>query len=120
MSADKNPQGYLLDLLERIKRIESYSAQGRTAFLASSLLQDAIMRNFEVMGEIVKRLDKSFTETYPTIPWRRIAGFRDVLIHDYEGVSMEVIWQVIERDLPVLHQSLQALIDSLPTDEDPS
>lgn len=110
---NKDAKGYLEDLLERIDRVIEFSQDGRDAFFASKLLQDAIFRNFEVMGEIVKRLDKSFTDQHPQIPWRRIAGFRDVLIHDYEGVSLEVVWEVIERDLDTLRPSVELLLTKL-------
>jgi uncharacterized protein with HEPN domain len=109
----KTPHGYLIDLLERMDRIEAYSRQGRLVFLESELIQDAILRNFEVMGEIVKRMDKGFTDAHPTVPWRRMAGFRDILIHNYEGVAMEVVWEVIERDLPNLRSALTAILDTL-------
>lgn len=77
-------------------------------------MQDAIIRNFEVMGEIVKRLGFEFTAQYPLIPWRRIAAFQDVVVHDYEGISLELIWQTIESELPALRSHIEALIETLP------
>ena len=84
---------YLTDILERIRRIEHATDAGREAFVADVLRQDAVIRNFEVIGEIVKRLSPDLTAAHPTIPWRQIAGFRDVLIHDYEQVDIEAVWR---------------------------
>lgn len=86
MSAKKDARGYLQDLLTHIDRILTYTREGREAFSASEMTQDAVLRNFEVMGEIVKRLDKDFTAQHNHIPWRQMAAFRDVIIHDYENI----------------------------------
>ncbi|MDX2139108.1 MAG: DUF86 domain-containing protein [Chloroflexota bacterium] len=109
----KDAKGYLDDLVERIDRIVDFSAAGREEFLTSRMNQDAILRNFEVIGEIVKRLGHEFAVKYPDVPWRRIAGFRDVLIHNYEGVSMEVVWEVIENELLPLREKILKIRDKL-------
>lgn len=77
----KNPYFPVVQIFERILRIEAFSAEGRDAFIADLMAQDAIIRNFEVMGEAVKRVPDSVRDQSPGIPWRKIAGFRDVLIH---------------------------------------
>ncbi len=72
--------------------------------------QDAIIRNLEIIGEATKRLSKPLKEQYPDIPWRSIAGLRDVLIHDYMGVDLESVWNVIENDLPPLKEQLMIIL----------
>jgi len=104
---------YLNDALERIQRIETYTQQGREAFLQSALIQDAVIRNFEVIGEIVKRLSSDLRECYPQVPWRRIAGFRDVLIHDYTGLDLDEIWNVIEQNLADFKAEIQLIVQEL-------
>ncbi len=94
-------------MLECIERIESYSAGGRDAFFGSTLVQDAVIRNFEIIGEAAKRLSDEFIRAHTEVPWRRLAGFRDVLIHRYMGVDIGEVWNAIERDLAGLKGVLE-------------
>jgi uncharacterized protein with HEPN domain len=82
---NKDPRVYLAQVLERIDRIIKFTAEGQAAFFADERTQDAVIRNFEVIGEAVKRIPEVYKEKHPTIPWRALAGFRDVLIHQYVG-----------------------------------
>jgi uncharacterized protein with HEPN domain len=74
--------------------------------LAESHWQDAVVRQLEVIGEATKRLSVPLREAHPEIPWRRIAGLRDVLIHDYMGVDIDAVWQATQRDVPDLKRLL--------------
>lgn len=110
---------YLVHILERIERIERVAAEGRDAFLDSDILQDAVIRNFEVIGEAVKQLSPELKKRHPAVPWRRIAGFRDVLIHNYFGVEVAQVWEVIGRGLPELKVAVLALRNDVRPSEDP-
>jgi uncharacterized protein with HEPN domain len=90
-----------------------YTVGGREAFFASPMIQDAVLRNLEVLGEAVKGLDDSSRSRAPDVPWRRIAGMRDVLIHEYFGVDLGVIWRVVEDEVPELLLVTARLIDAL-------
>ncbi len=111
MSLD--PRLYLNDILDRISRIERYTSRGRQSFLQSQLHQDAVIRSFEVIGEAVKRLDNSLIEQQAQVPWRDFAGFRDVLIHQYERVVLESVWLFAKEDLPILKTAVLALLADL-------
>jgi len=109
----KDARVYLAQILERIDRIVRYTQRGRDVFLADSLIQDAVVRNLEVIGEAAKRIPDDYRQVHPTIPWRSLAALRDVLIHQYEGVSLPEVWQVVEEHLPRLRTSIAALLPPL-------
>lgn len=106
----KDDKLYLIHISECIHRIESYIADGRDAFLKSRLKQDAVVRNFEIIGEAAKQISGKLKESHPGIPWKRIAGFRDVLIHDYMGVDVDEVWRIVERDLPGLKKQIGSML----------
>lgn len=83
----KTDRAYLFHIRDSIGKIEAYATIGKETFMTVSHWQDAIIRNLEIIGEASKRLSKTLKEQYPDIPWRNIAGLRDVLIHDYMGVD---------------------------------
>lgn len=89
----KDSQVLIQHILESIDLIESYTAKiSKAEFLKSLQLQDAVMRRLEIIGEASKKIPARLKEQYPGIPWKRIAGMRDILIHEYFGVDMELTW----------------------------
>ncbi len=109
----KTDHAYLSHIMDSIAKIESYATVGKEEFMSLSHWQDAIIRNLEIIGEATKRLSKPLKEQYPDIPWRSIAGLRDVLIHDYMGVDLESVWNVVENDLPPLKEQLRTILTDL-------
>jgi uncharacterized protein with HEPN domain len=105
---------YLHHILESIQRIESHVAAGRDAFFASDLLQDATLRNLQTMSEATQRLSDAVKAMRPQIPWRQIATFRNVLVHNYLGIDLEQIWIVIHRDISPLKQAVTDILSELP------
>ena len=102
---------YLTSIAEALERIAHYTMEGRSAFLASTLVQDGVIRNLIVIGEAVKNLSTDLRESEPSTPWKSIAGMRDVLIHDYLRVNLEQVWETVARDLPPLGLTVRSLIE---------
>ncbi len=109
----KDPRVYLAHTLECVQKIERFTADGKRRFLRDAMVQDAVLRNFEIIGEAAKRLDDSYRTAHPEIPWRALAGLRDVLIHQYEGVDLERVWAIVDRELPSLREAITALLPPL-------
>jgi len=123
----KDPRVYLAHILECLHKIGRFTADGKDRFLQDSMAQDAVLRNLEIIGEAAKRVDDTVRQAQPQIPWRALAGLRDVLIHQYEGVDLVRVWAIVEQDLPRLTESLSALLPpfdqlerELAGDSDPS
>lgn len=102
---------YLQHVLDAIEKVERYVAVGHAEFMAASHWQDAVIRQLEIIGEAVKRISPEILDRRPDIPWRRIAGMRDVLIHDYMGVDLEAVWRVTQDDLSALRQAIEELLE---------
>ena len=114
----RNQRLLCLDILERIERIERYTADGCEAFLQSQLQQDGVIRSFEVIGEVVKRLDRSLTARFPNVSWSDFAGFRDVLIHQYHNIRIDLVWEFAQEDLPILKIAVAAMLRELGSDNE--
>jgi uncharacterized protein with HEPN domain len=109
----KDDRLYLIHVLERIARIEDYVSGGKDAFLQSSLIQDAVLRNLQTLAESTQRLSEEIKETRADVDWRRIAGFRNVVVHDYLGVDIQYIWRLVEDELPPLKHTISEMLASL-------
>jgi len=111
MSKGRREQDYLLDIGDAIKRILEYTAgMDWGAYLRDYKTQDAVVRNLEVIGEATKNLSQSFRDQHPDIPWRDMVGTRDRLTHHYFGINQEIVWQIVEHDLPGLQSQIEQVI----------
>ena len=109
----KNDRTYLEHILDAIDKVIAYTVDGRDAFMADGKTQDAVVRNLEIIGEATKRLSDEIRERHPDIPWKQAAAFRDVLSHDYMGIDLTSVWNVIASHLPGLRKSIQVLLSEL-------
>jgi uncharacterized protein with HEPN domain len=107
----KDDKLYLIHISECIERVETYVGEGgKDAFMASTLIQDAVLRNLQTLAESTQRLSDSLKATHPEVEWYKIAGFRNVLVHDYLGVDLERAWLIVERDLPDLKHTITTML----------
>lgn len=93
---------YLVHIGECVDRIQSFTAAGREDFLNDSKTSEAVLRSVQTLAESTKRLSQDVKAPYPEIEWSKIAGLRNVLVHEYLGVDLELIWEVVVQDLPRL------------------
>lgn len=106
----KDDRVYLRHILDAIEKVESYVSVGRDEFMAKSHWQDAVIRQLEIIGEATKRPSQELRSLHPDVPWRRVAGLRDVLIHDYMGVRLAAVWIMTQVDLPTLKRQIEQIL----------
>jgi uncharacterized protein with HEPN domain len=112
----KDPEVFLEHILESIELIENYTANKTISdFIKSVQFQDSIIRRIEIIGEAVKNLPDDVKNSYPEVPWKEIAGMRDVLIHEYFGIDLELTWQVVQKDIPDLKREIMRIRHDLKT-----
>ena len=100
----------LAHMRECIERVREYSAGDRARFETSHLIQDAVIRNLQTLTESSQRLSDSIKATEPQVPWRELAGFRNVIVHGYLGIDLAAVWLVVEQDLPPLFAALDRMV----------
>ena len=101
---------YLADISLAIRRIEKYiKGFNITEFFNDPKTLDAVIRNLEIIGEAVKNIPPAVKKKYPKIPWAKIAGMRNKIIHEYFGIDEEIIWQTIKGDIPKLKRELKKI-----------
>ncbi len=110
----KEDEIYLQHILQAVERIEEYTTDFTSdIFFSNHLVQDAVIRQFEIIGEATKRLSAGITENYVQIEWKDVAGIRDKLIHHYMGVDIEVLWDTIQQDIPILKEEIIKILSRL-------
>ena len=114
---NKDDTVYLRHSLECIRRIEEDLAEGRERFMESHTLQDAVLRNLQVMAESTQRLSETAKATQPNVEWRKIAAFRNILVHDYLGIDLDTVWDITQRDIPELKQAIEEMLSASQEEE---
>lgn len=108
----KDDKLYLIHLSECIAKIESYvEGLGADEFLRNTLVQDAVLRNLQILSESTQRLSQDFKAHHSEIEWYKIAGLRNILVHDYLGIDLTTVWSVVTDKLPELKKLIEAGFD---------
>ncbi len=102
---------YVTHIAEAIERILRFSKKGRAAFLADDMIQSAVVRQIEIIGEAARNLSWELKADEHAVPWRKIIGTRDRLIHGYAEVNLEGVWAIVERDLEELDREVKRILD---------
>jgi uncharacterized protein with HEPN domain len=106
----RDPLVLLEDILLAIQKISRYTSRmDHEAFLGDELVIDGVARNLEIIGEATRQLPEEFRRGHTQIPWTQIAGLRNRIVHDYFGLDLEIIWEIIQHDLPELEKQIRAL-----------
>lgn len=110
MKEKRKPDLYIADILKSVNKIEEYTKRiNEEEFNKNTLIQDAILRRLEIIGEAVKNLPQEFKEQYTDIPWDRIAGMRNIVAHEYFGVNLKRVWKTLKDDIPELKNKIQKI-----------
>jgi len=107
----KDDRVYLLHVRDACDRILEYTTGGSDAFRKDARTQDAVIRNIEIIGEAVKNLSDELRDANPDVPWKRMAGMRDRMIHGYFGVDIDLVWEVVETHVPELRGRVERLLE---------
>jgi uncharacterized protein with HEPN domain len=118
MQANNRDSGSLWDMVNAIHRIQEFTVNlTDEAYLDSLLIQSAVERQLEILGEAARRLSDEFRQAHPEIDWRRIIGLRNILIHRYDEIRQQTIWTTVISELEPLLAQLEILLSSLPNEQ---
>ena len=109
-------RAFIEDMLARLELVAEFTKDGRDTFMNSKLIQEAVIRSLEIIGEASRNISEALRDEHSEVPWRQIAAFRNFVIHVYWDIKLERIWEIIENDLPALKPQLEAILASLPDD----
>lgn len=102
---------YLEDILDATRKITVYTGGlSRAAFLEDEKTIDAVVRNLEVIGEAVKNLPEDLRAQHAAVEWKKIAGLRDILIHEYFGLDVEIVWDIVQNKVPALDREVRMML----------
>jgi uncharacterized protein with HEPN domain len=98
----------LADVKEAIERVEKYAARGRQAFDHDELIQTWIVHHIQIIGEACRLISAPFRDSHPEVPWKKIIGMRNALVHEYFGIDEDLVWDAVQRELPGLKRAIDA------------
>lgn len=113
----RDDAGRLADILEAIDKIEARTGGGRAEFDADEMVRVWVVHHLQILGEAANLLTNELIEQYPLTPWRKIIGMRHVLVHHYFEIDRDLVWDVVDRDLPELKSQIQSILNELKSAE---
>ena len=108
----RNDRERLLDIKEAIENIQKYASHGKNSFQNDELIQVWILHHIQILGEAAARLSDEFREEYHEIPWYKIIGMRNILVHNYFGIDIEAVWSAVENDMPVFYNQVIEILNN--------
>ena len=109
----KDDRLYLIHIVECATRIQEYTKDGKGIFLSDGKTQDAVLRNLQILAESTQRISPGLKSAHPEVEWSKIAGLGNILVHDYLGINLVRIWEIVEHGLPELKVQAQSLLKAL-------
>ena len=107
----KDDRVYFEHILLCIEKIEDYTKMDKSLYMESTIIQDAVVRNLQVLAESTQRISGRVKTNYPDTEWQAISGFRNILVHDYLGLDLNLIWSVVEKRLPPLRLEIEKMLE---------
>jgi len=107
----KEDRVYFEHILLCIEKIEDYTKMDKSLYMESTIIQDAVVRNLQVLAESTQRISDRVKTNYPDTEWQAISGFRNILVHDYLGLDLKLIWSVVEKRLPPLRLEIERMLE---------
>ncbi len=106
----KNERLYLEHILEANQRVEPYTGKDKIKFMTDTLVQDGVIRNLQTLAESTQKISDTVKKDHPGVEWRAIAGFRNIMVHDYLGVDLDRVWGVVENRIPKLKEEIEKIL----------
>ena len=110
---EKDNRVYFLHITDAISRIEGFTDGRREKFFQSELIQNAVVYNIGIIGEAAGQVSNWLKESHPEVPWQQITSMRNRLVHEYFNVNLNLVWEVVERDIPLLKAQVEAILEEL-------
>jgi uncharacterized protein with HEPN domain len=109
----KDERLYLIHIVECVTRIQQYTSEGKEVFMNDTKTQDAVLRNLQTLAESTQCISANLKVAHPEVEWSKIAGLRNILVHDYLGINLVRIWEILRHGLPELKNQVTSILDAL-------
>ena len=109
----KDERLYLIHIVECVTRIQQYTSEGKDAFMSDTKTQDAVLRNLQTLAESTQRISANLKVAHPEVEWSKVAGLRNILVHDYLGINLVRIWEILEHGLPELKNQVASILEAV-------